>query len=131
MESYGIEYTKSSRRNPQSNAIIERIHQVMLNMIRTLELSDVIWDNEDRIWDIYLAKVSWAIRSTFSTITKFTPCQLAFNRDMILKAQKQVNWKIIRDNKHERTIRNNLKENSTRLEWAYKIGDKVLLDYQN
>ena len=40
----------SSRNNPQSNEIIERIHLVMLNILRTLELGDVIWEYEDYIW---------------------------------------------------------------------------------
>ena len=66
----------SSRNNPQSNEIIERIHLVMLNILRTLELGDVIWEYEDYIWNIYLAKISWKIRSIFNTISKFIPREL-------------------------------------------------------
>ena len=87
LDSYGIKRIPSLHRNLQSNTIIERIHLVMLNMLRTLELSDVIWDDEDRIWDIYLSKISWAIRSTYNTTLKHSPGYLVFNRDMILQMQ--------------------------------------------
>ena len=131
LESYGIERVPSSRRNPQINAIIERIHLVMLNMLRTLELSDVMWDDEDRIWDIYLAKISWAIRSTHNTTLKYSPGHIVLHRDMIVQTQKMINWELIKQNKHNVAVRNNLRENSTRLEWDYRIGDKVLLDYKH
>jgi len=42
LKSYGIKVTKSTRQNLQSNAIIERIYQVMLNMLQTLEIQDFI-----------------------------------------------------------------------------------------
>ena len=84
LQSYGIEHIPSSCRNPQSNAIIKCIHLVILNMLNTLELSDDIWSNKDRIWDIYLAKISQAIHSTHNTTLKYSLGQLAFNYDMIL-----------------------------------------------
>ena len=37
-EEYDIEAKPSSKRNPQSNAILERIHQTIGNMIRTFEI---------------------------------------------------------------------------------------------
>ena len=58
LQSYGVKVIKSTRRNPQSNAIIERIHQVMLNMLRTLDMKNFVWDNDDRIWKHCLGKVS-------------------------------------------------------------------------
>ena len=81
-KTYEINRVTSSRRNPQSNAIIERIHLVILNMLRTLELSDVIWNDEDRIWDTCLAKISWAMRSTYNSTLKYSPGQIMFNRDI-------------------------------------------------
>ena len=50
---------------------------------------------------------------------------------MILQTQRLINWDLIRQNKRSIAIRNNLRENSSRLEWDYKIGDKVLLDYKH
>ena len=74
----------SSRHNPQINAIIERTHLELLNILRTFELFNVIWEDEDRIWDSYLAKASWAIRSTYDTTLKHTSGELDFNRDYVM-----------------------------------------------
>ena len=38
-----------SRCNPQTNAIIERMHLALLSMLLTLELYDVTWEDEDII----------------------------------------------------------------------------------
>ena len=95
-----MQRASSSRKIPQSNVIIERIHLVMLNMLRTLELSNVVWNNEDRIWDLYLSKISWAIRSAFNTTSKFLPRQLAFNYNMISQTQYSVNQELIKTNKY-------------------------------
>ena len=86
-------------KNPESNTIIEWIHLIVLNMLHTHELSDYIWDDEDRIWDFYLAKISQAIHTTFNTITKYTPSHLVFNRDMILQFQRMINLDLIISNK--------------------------------
>ena len=63
----------------------------MLNMLHTLELSNIIWDGENHIWNIYLAKISWAIRSTNNTTLKYSPGQLVFNHDIILQTEHLIN----------------------------------------
>ena len=49
LKSHGVKITKLTRRNPQSNAIVERTHQVMLNVLRTLEMKDFVWNDDERI----------------------------------------------------------------------------------
>src|SRR5687768_17805497 len=44
---YGIKKKPITVRNPQANAIVERIHQVIANMIRTYELEENDLDQED------------------------------------------------------------------------------------
>ena len=51
----------SSLRDPKRNAIVERTHLALLNMLRSLELSDVMWEDEERVWDICLAKEHWVM----------------------------------------------------------------------
>ena len=57
----------------------------MLIMLRSLELSDVAWDDEDREWDMCLAKTSWVARSTYNTILMYTPGELAFSCNMTIQ----------------------------------------------
>ena len=55
--------------NPQDNSIIEQIHQVLENLIRTFELdkNDV---DEDDPWKEILAASNFSIRSIFHTTNK-------------------------------------------------------------
>lgn len=121
---YGITATKISPRNPQANAILERVHQTIGNMIRTFEVQDS--DDMDPI-DGILSAVMFAVRSTFHTTTQATPMQLVFGRDAILNTQFEANWKLIKERKQQRIIRNNAQENKTRKQYDYRIGQLVMV----
>ena len=56
-------------RNPQANAIVERIHQVIGNIIRTFELENNYLDEENP-WKGILSATAFAVRSTFHTLSK-------------------------------------------------------------
>ena len=79
---YGIKRKPITVRNPQANAIVERIHQVIGNMIRTFELEDRYLDEDDP-WKGILCAVAFAIRSTVHTTLQHTPGQLVFGRDIV------------------------------------------------
>ena len=83
-KTYSIMRVHSSCRDPQRNVIIEIMCLVLLNMISSLELSDVTWEDEERIWDIHLTKSSWATRFTCKTTLKHTSGELYFNRDYVM-----------------------------------------------
>ena len=54
-------------RNPQANAILERVHQVIGQMLRTAELDmakSVVPDDVD----VFIDNAAWAIRSTYHTV---------------------------------------------------------------
>ena len=80
---YGIKAKPITVRNPQSNAIVERVHQVIENIICTFELESNYLD-EDGPWKEILSATAFAVRSTFHTTLRNTPGQLVFGRDMIL-----------------------------------------------
>ena len=130
-ESHGMKRVTSFRKYPPINSRIERTHLVTLSMLRALESSNAMWDDEDRIWDACLAKLSWAARSARNTALKCAPGELAFNRDMTLQSQRLKNWDITRNNKHNVSVRNNLQESKKRSEWECHIGDKVSLDCEH
>jgi hypothetical protein len=62
---YGIKGKPITVRNPQANAIVERIHQVIGNIIRTFELENNYLDEEKPGKGI-LSATAFAVRSTFS-----------------------------------------------------------------
>jgi hypothetical protein len=60
--------------NPQGNSIIERIHQVMGNMLRAFELEERELDPDDP-WNKFLQDCAFGIRSTFHTTVQASPGQ--------------------------------------------------------
>ena len=125
VKDYGIKRKPITKRNPQANAVIERIHQTLGNIIRTANKENL--DEKDP-WSGILAAAMFALRSTYHTTTQATPCQLVFGRDAILNTVFQANWQYIRERKQAIIHKNNKNENSKRIPHKYQVGDKVLLD---
>jgi hypothetical protein len=123
---YGIKRKPITVRNPQANAIVERVHQVIGDIIRTFELQDNYLD-EDNPWKGILNATAFAVRSTYHTTLQKTPGQLVFGRDMIFNVEHTANWEYIRQRKQKLIQKNNKNENAKRIPHAYQVGDKVML----
>ena len=121
---YGIKKKPITKRNPQANAIVERVHQTIGNMIRTFQVQYL---DEDDPWAGILSAVAFAVRATVHTTTQATPMQLVFGRDAILNIQFKANWKLLKQRKQEIIHRNNTRENSRRVSHTYRVGDKILI----
>ena len=113
-------------RNPQANAIVERVHQTIGNIIRTFELENNYLDEEDP-WTGILSATAFAIRTTYHTTLKKSPGQLVFGRDMILNVKHIANWEVIREQKQRLINKNNQRENAKRTPYTYTVGQQVLL----
>ena len=87
---YGISCSPISVRNPQANAIVERVHQTIGNIIRTFKIQEIDLDDE-KPWEGILSSTMFAIRSTVHTTTQHTPSQLVFGRDAILNINQEAN----------------------------------------
>ena len=59
---YGVKVKPITTRNPQANAIVERVHQTIGNMNRTFELYDNDGIDDDDPWSSILATVMAAMR---------------------------------------------------------------------
>jgi transposase InsO family protein len=125
-EDYGVKAKPITVRNPQANAIVERVHQVIGNIIRTFELENNYLDDNDP-WKGILSATAFAVRSTFHTTLQNTPGQLVFGRDMILNVKHEANWEYIRARKQNIILKNNKAENAKRIPHTYNVGDKVLI----
>ena len=99
-EDYGIKRKPITVRNPQANAICERVHQVIGNIIRTFELENNYLDEEDP-WKGILSATAFAVRSTFHTTLQQTHRQLVFGRDMIFNVKHTANWEYIKQRKQQ------------------------------
>jgi hypothetical protein len=124
IENYGLESKGSVPYNPQSHGVIERIHQVLEDALRTFELEEQDLKGKDPFGP-YLAAAAFAIRSTYHTTLGATPAQLVFGRDMILPMRFKANWEIIQARRQKEINKNNARENSKRIDHTYRVGDKV------
>ena len=126
LNDYGVKKKPITTRNPQANAIVERVHQTIGNIIRTFELHDNYLDEDDP-WKGILAATAFAIRATYHTTLQKSPGQLVFGRDMIFNVQHTANWEYIRARKQRLIQKNNKNENKTRIPHTYHVNDKVML----
>ena len=83
INNYSIMVKPITSRNPQANAILERVHQTIGNILRTFKVQNMILDDENP-WDGILASTMFALRATVHTTTQYTPAQLIFGRDSII-----------------------------------------------
>jgi hypothetical protein len=73
---YGIKRKVISTRNPQANAIVERAHQMLGNLIRSFQLQDKPYYDLDDPWGGILTAVAFTLRSTYHTTLQAMPGQL-------------------------------------------------------
>ena len=118
-------------RNPEANAIVERVHQTIGNMIRTFELYDSDAIDDDDPWSGILAAVMAAVRSTYSTTTQATPMQLVFGRDAIIDTKFLADWNFIRERKQNIIHQNNVRENEKRKPHVYNVDDEIMFKKHN
>ena len=125
-DTYGIERKPTTIKNPQANAILERVHGVLANMMRAsgLDMDDTV--SEDTIAD-FLVNAAWAIRSTHHTVLGCTPGAAVFGRDMMFDIPYLTDWNAIGRRRQQLVDRNNARENARRIEYDYKVGGKCLV----
>ena len=117
-EDYGITRKGSTVRNPQSNAMIEQVHQTIGNIIRTFELNESELEELNPSAGI-LAAMMFATRATYHTTLQATPAQLVFGRDAILNTQFKANWKYIKERKQKLIEQNNKRKNKKQIAHEY------------
>ena len=105
---YGLNRKPITTRNPQSNAIIERIHQTFGNIIRIFDVSNIV--NNDP-WSGILAATMFAVCATYHRTLQASPIQLVFGRDAIFNINHVADWEHIRQLKQLRINHNNMQEN--------------------
>ena len=64
---YGITKKAITKRNPQANSIIERVHQTIGNMIRTFSVQST---DDENPWNGISSAVAFAVRATVHTTTR-------------------------------------------------------------
>ena len=94
LKDFDIKPVLKKIKNPQSNDPVERVHQVILNMLVTKnlanKLSDYIYP-----WEETLKSIAWAIRASYRRNIQATPGQAVFGIDIIFNLASLVDWQVI------------------------------------
>jgi hypothetical protein len=70
---------------------------------------------------------AWAICSTYHTVLKASPGAVIFGREMLFDIPFVADWKQIGEYRQSQTDRSNTRENNKRVDYEYKVGDKILI----
>jgi hypothetical protein len=116
----------TSVKNPQANAILERIHGVLGNMLRASELDMAELVKASDI-NAFLSDAAWAVCSTYHTVLKASPGAAIFGQDMLFDIPFIADWQKIGEYRQRLTDRSNARENKGRIDYDYEVGQKVLL----
>ena len=77
--------------------------------------------------NIFLDNAAWAICSTYHTVLKASPGAAIFGQDMLFDIPFIADWCKIGDRRQLLTNCGNQRENAKRIDYDYKVGDKVLV----
>jgi hypothetical protein len=89
-----------------------------LDMAETVKASDI---------DILLSDAAWAVCSTYHTVLKASPGAAIFGRDVLFDIPFIADWQKIGEHRQRLTDLNSACENKGRIDYDYKVGQKVLL----
>jgi hypothetical protein len=89
-----------------------------LNMTKTVKPSDI---------DVFLSDAAWAVHFTYHTVLKASPGAAIFGRDMLFDIPFIADWQKIGELRQKLTDLDNAHENDGRIDYDYKVGQKVLL----
>jgi hypothetical protein len=89
-----------------------------LDMVKSVKASDI---------DVFLSDAAWAVRSTYHTVLKASPGAAIFGQDMLFDIPFIADWQKIGEHRQRQTDLNNTRENKGRIDYDYKVGQKVLV----
>ncbi|OWZ03089.1 Pol Polyprotein [Phytophthora megakarya] len=118
LRSYGIKAKPITTKNPQANAICERVHLEILNVIRCHEGAD---------WKKVIYYAAFAARASYHSILNASPGQLIFGQDMISRQLYEANWSYLTKRRFDAILADNDRENDKRLNHFYNPGDQVMV----
>jgi transposase InsO family protein len=120
-------------KNPQSNAICERMHSTVGDMLRTLCRSNPPANVATAIEmvDSALASAQYGLRTAVHRTLGVSPGALVFQRDMLLPIPILADYHMIRERRQTVIDDNNRRENLRRRYRDYEVGDEVLIFTQN
>ena len=116
-------------KNPQANAICERLHQTVTKVLRPLlHIHPPQEVNEaNLILDTALQTASYSARAAIHHTLQSTPGALAFHRAMLLNIPFIADMQLLRDKQQLLIDEKLMRANRSRISYNYRPGDEVLV----
>jgi hypothetical protein len=119
----------TSVKNPQANAICERLHQTVTNVLRPLlhthPPNNV--DEANLIIDTALQTAAYSARTAIHSTLKITPGSLAFHRDMLLDIPLIADLHLLQQKRQALVDERVFQANRVRISHDYQPQDEVLI----
>mmetsp|Transcript_22718 Transcript_22718/g.32055 ORF Transcript_22718/g.32055 Transcript_22718/m.32055 type:complete len:155 (+) Transcript_22718:67-531(+) len=119
---YSIHDNPTTVKKPQGNVIHERVHLVkgeMLRKLPTLKFDSyndlIIHERKRRV----LQSVAFVILATYNCTLGISPAEVIFDRNMVVNTKSVADWDHIRRKVTAAQIKNNDRENQSRIEHSY------------
>lgn len=127
LQRWAIEPHPISIRNPQANAIAERMHQTIGDLLRSLIHTNPPNNVQDaqNLLDQIIGTCSHALRTTVHRTMGLSPGAATFNRDMLLDIPYVADFVRLRERRQVKIDDNLRRENNTRRNYDYQIGGQV------
>jgi RNase H-like domain found in reverse transcriptase/Reverse transcriptase (RNA-dependent DNA polymerase)/Integrase zinc binding domain len=128
LDKYGIHKSPTNAKTPTSNAICERMHQTVGNILRTMSTLNppIALETGKLMVDTALANCIFALRASLHGGLKATPGSLVFQRDMILDIPVVGDWITIQQHREQLIDKRTITANNKRFSFDYKVGMEVL-----
>jgi transposase InsO family protein len=129
-DEFGLKPKPTTVCNPRANAILERMHGVLGDMLRTsgLDMFETVTPEDV---DDFIMNAAWAIRSTYHTVLKTLPGAAIFGQDMMFDLPFLADWTAIGQQRQLVVDKSNTRKNKHRIDFDYEVGQKVLLEHDS
>ena len=124
-----IKAVPTTVKNPQSNAMCERMHQTVANVLRIIMRTTTIsaYAQAEQIMDNALATVMHVTRCSVNHQMKTTPGALTYRRDMFIDVPLIADLVAIRNNRQQLINNNLIRHNRKRYDYHYRLGDRIMV----
>ena len=82
LKNFDIKHVLTTIKNPQANATVGQLHQVILKILVTKDLDNYIFDHIYP-WGENLLSIAWETRASYHRTIMTTPGKYIFGRDML------------------------------------------------
>ena len=127
LKDFDIKPVLTSVNNPQDNAPVQRVHQVILNMLVTRYLDNKVF-NYIYPWGETLSHIACVIRAYYHRTVMDTPGQAVFGIDILFNLASIIYWQVLNATKQRQVYIDNVRENAKRVVHDYAIGDQVYVE---